>query len=920
VFTRLLAFSALLAALAAAPSRAAAQGVAGVVVGTPRTDSAGVADGDVVTVVFPVFNPSADSARVVPAIHVPAGWTAIMGTAPFTLAPGVHDTWLVSLLSPAHAAAGAYVMHADLVAGNATTRDSVVVQVRERHGLDVVVTDVPRWTMAGDRYEAQFLVRNTGNVADSLVLKGSSSRGVRTTLDTTSLILAPGASTPVRVTVQMTDTVAHATNDVVELLARSRTDTALHAMSSGVVAVVPARGGFMSGLATIPAQLSLRAVNGAAGLAPALLTGSGTIPGSNTQLDFTFQAPAAHDGPHGFGERQQYQLSLTSDNYRLKLGDQFYGYSALTSGGGLGTGAEFDRTGGILNGGAYVQQPRFVSNAPTEEGFYFGTTPRFPVSATAALVTRQNAVGGDVRVASFSARGTLPTGVRMDFESALSDSASLGGHGNTVRLGGNSHGVDYNAGYQWSSGDFAGPTRGSLYKDAHVSYRAWRDLTLSANASLRVGRWQPIPGVSMSQRLGTATITAGYAGVATLEYGVLSRRDESVATLVDGVQRGLRATGEIPAGPVALSVVAEHGVVADALAGNTHGYSSMQLTARTELGNGRSVSVYTAANQGSTLGGVSGMVSGGMNAQVALPNNFEIGMNGSAQRQRGFFSSNASWLGQMDAHLDYRLPDRSVIGAHIRMWQSPTASGSTSAGAFYLEYRTPVGIPTGPSRQSGRAFGRVVDEATGAPVPGALVHLGAQAAVSDDQGRVKFSALPPAVYHVSLDAAGAAAGAMLTGDVVVDMRHQSTQPVDFRVAVARGGEVVVAVNRYDFQGGTLESSRDSLVAVAPLPNVLVALATTRDTLYQTTDSRGLLDFTQVAPGHYTLSVLPDNVPEHYAFETREVSVVVQPGATHDVKLRLVPQRRVVNMVDGGGINLTLKPNGQGKNDKRLREQ
>jgi hypothetical protein len=446
-----------------------------------------------------------------------------------------------------------------------------------------------------------------------------------------------------------------------------------------------------------------------------------------------------------------------------------------------------------------------------------------------------------------------------------------------------------------------------MYEDAHMSYRAWRDLTLSANASVRVGRWQPTLGQTMKQRMGTASVSASYAGVASLQYGWLSRRDESVVTLVDGTQRGLRASTMIPAGPLQLSVNAEHGVVDDALAGRSHDYSSVQLSARANIGAGRSLSVYAGANGGRTLGGVSGMVSTGAYAQFALPHNFDLGLNGSAQRQNGVLGLAPSWFGQLDAHVDYRLANRSVLGLHARVWATPGAGANPNNTALYLELRTPVGIPTGPSRQPGRALGQIVDAATGAPVPGALVRMGTQASVSDAQGRVAFRALQPAVYHVALDASGAAAGAVLTGDVVVDTRRATGTPVNFRVAVARGGEVRVAVQRFDFVGGTLEASADSLAPSAPMSNVVVALASAGDTLYQTTDARGRLDFSQVAPGHYTLSVLPCAVPEHHVFEARELAVEVRPGTSRDVQLRVVPQQRAVTFVSGGGVTLTVKP-------------
>src|ERR1035437_6109253 len=193
---------------------------------------------------------------------------------------------------------------------------------------------------------------------------------------------------------------------------------------------------------------------------------------------------------------------------------------------------------------------------------------------------------------------------------------------------------------------------------------------------------------------------------------------------------------------------------------------------------------------------------------------------------------------QSAPRLDYRFVGGQSLSLHGRVWQNPSVSGSADARAIYLEFRSPVRLPVGPSRVTGRAEGWITDAATGKPLVGALVRISDQAAVTDKAGRVAFSGLAPAKERVSIDATGAAAGAMLVGDAFVDTREKSTRPVLFALSVARGGSVRALVRILGPALGPLAENTDARGTVGMEPNVLVARTSGRDTGYQASDERG----------------------------------------------------------------------------------
>ena len=872
-------------------------------------DSARIDAGTVLTTVFTVRNAGRDTVLAVPTVTVPKGWTVVMGGAPLSVAPGITDTWLVGVSVPASAAAQRYVMNGKLTAGDASVSDSIVVQVNERRALEVLSIDMPGWVMAGSRYESRFIVRNRGNVASTISLTGATSRGTRVETVPSTMSLAPGASALVTVRVAIANTFERSTDDVLEVTAVDPSDRSTRVSASTRTTVVSSEES--SRFATIPAMLSLRSIGTASGVSPVALSGSSLLADRKTNVDFLLQAPAGRQTQFGFGERDEYRANFKNANWSLKLGDNLYGFSDLTSSGMLGTGAGFAGTLGNFSAGLYAQHPRWVPGESAEEGMFVGTKPDSLRQLSTTFVERQTQ-NGAVSVGSVGGRLRLFPGATLELETATSDSNHATGLAERARMSGTLRGVNYQFGILNGNSSFAGLARGTMIEDGSFSARVAGKLTIGASGSVRVSNFAtPLDGVP-AQRFSTASVNASYGGVATVEYGFLSRHDDGVLTQVDGTQHGVRATTSLPVGPASFSLSYERGVINATLDSSSRPYSVVSISAQTKLWHAGTFSVFGSHNDGSTLTGQSsGVADAGVSLDLHLPFNLELQLSTSAQRATlGVFDGSGSWYSESDARLDYRFAGGQSLSLRERIWQNPGiagSAGSANANAIYLEFRTPIRLPVGPSHSAGRAEGIIVDANTGKPVVGALVRLADQAAVTDKDGRVRFSGLEPDRHRVSIEATGAAAGALLVGDAFVETSATATQPAKFSLAVARGGTVRALVRRLDAANGTLSTSGDSLVTVSMEPNVLVALQSGRDTIYQSSDDRGRLDFGAVAPGKWTLVVMPGDLPDHHVFESDRVEVTVNPGSRSDIELRLVPQRRMVTFIGPESISLRAVP-------------
>jgi hypothetical protein len=862
--------------------------------------------GSVVTTVFTVKNLGSGDTRVQPAITVPRGWTVVMGSAGFSIAPGASDTWLVGVAVPATAVAGTYVVRGALLWNGTAVADSTTVRVSEHRAIEVLSLDVPGWVMAGSRYEARFLVRNRGNVPASINLAGSTSRGTSVETEPRAATLSPGAGTTVTVRVAMAQTFARTTDDVLELTAADQADAGVRVVASARTTVVPVDAG--RGLATIPAVLSLRSIGGASGVAPIALAGGGTLQDNATLVDFFLQSPTGRQSPYGFGERDEYRANFRNSRFTLRLGDNPYGFSQLTSSGMMGTGAEFDGKLGAFSAGAYAQHLRWVPGSVSEAGIMLGTAPDSNRQLFSTFVERRSA-GMPVSVGSLGGRLRLSSAASVQLEAATSDSARANGVAERARLYGSTGRMTYDLGMLHGGTEFAGMARGTTVEDGSFSARIGSQLTIGASGSIRLSDFAtPLSGVP-AQHYATANVSASYGGVGSLEYGWLSRHDDGALTPVDGTQRGIRATSSLPLGADAsVSVSFERGAVNATMESSPRAYDVLSVSAQTRLWNAGTLSVFGAHNDGSTLtGATSGVANAGVSLNLHLPLRFELGLSTSAQRAvLGVFDGSGAWFSQSDARLDYQFAGGQTISLRERVWQNPQMQGSANARAIYLEFRTPVRLPIGPSRATGRAEGRIVDAATGQPLAGALVRVADQAAVTDRDGRVYFSGLAAARQRVSLDATGAAAGALLVGDAFIDVRDQQPRPATFALSVARGGNVRVLIRVMGPALGTLSPARDSLIAIGVEPNVLVALTSGRDTIYQSSDDRGRIDFGTVAPGAWTLVAMPGDLPDHHVFATDRMAVTVLPGLRNDVELRLVPKQRAITFI-GNDVPLKAKP-------------
>ncbi|MDB4899645.1 MAG: isocitrate dehydrogenase, NADP-dependent, partial [Gemmatimonadetes bacterium] len=853
--------------------------------------------GSAVTIAVRVTNVSSDTLTVTPRVFAPVDWSTLLGTFPFVLAPHEGDTWLVSVRIPARAAAGRYgiLLRAEDAARHTLIADSVWVDVKPRHKVELTLAERPSYAVSGSAYRGVFLVQNKGNVPATLALKSSSLLG--SSVDAPrELSLDANESRLVHVGAVTVVDGQEARDEVIELRATDVADTSAHAGSSMRLTIVQ-RPGTGDQLHTVGATLRLRAADASAGVSPYELSGGGQLrEGGTEQIDFLMRGKAALGSP--FGDREEYHLGIRGKNFSTMVGDGVYSASPLTSAGQRGFGGVVNLGDDLLGGSAYTQRFSALSGSSGERGLTLraGSDDLYAAPRVAFSAVTRN--GGGLlpgNLLGASTRLHPGAGVALDMEYAASSGPSGRGGARSLRLSrdGLLH-VDF--GHLDADSNFAGSARGSTYDFVNLNTKSWRDLRLNATAASTqtVGSLLALGTV---QQFTTSTLEISHTSGYSLGYTTLARHFLTGEITTGEAQQGVVARADRTFGLAHLWGTGEVGRARDSLVAPTHGYEQLTLGVSAPFGP-HVLSLYGETSQGAAATrGAARIRTIGADAQLQFGPTTSFTIGGSATKsdvpQGGY--------AQVDARLVQLLPTGASVSMRLRLGGRDLVDAAMGQKLAFLEYSTPLHLPIGPSRAPGRVQGRVVDQQTGRGVAGALVRLGPQAAITDDDGHVAFAGLPAGAYRISLGQQLSNGSSVFTGDPDVHVDSTNRNPAVFHVAVEPAGTVSGTVRRMLVARTGLGTAPDSLVDGGPLEGVSVALAGAKDTLYRNTDASGTFEFTDVPSGTWTVIVMAET-PSQTAWELESIPVVMRAGQKATVKFRLMPKRRRVRIVSGDGID------------------
>ncbi|CAN5563391.1 hypothetical protein BH09GEM1_BH09GEM1_44500 [soil metagenome] len=841
-----------------------------------------------VSAVLRVSNRGASRASLVPHLELPVDWSAPMGSLPFEIAPGDADSWIVSVRIPARAPAGIYTIgiSAEESASHTVVRDSLTIDVLAQKGLELALTNRPTYAVSGNAYRTSFLLQNRGNVVTTVLIQGKSALGGGVVIDSTLLVLPAGASVPLSASVETKTKGQQAQDDILEIKVTDAMDSTNVAQASARVTIVQ-EANAAEPLHRIGSQLRLRAANASAGVSPYELTGVGALrDGGDDQLSYVFRgSPGARSQ---FGDQDEYRIGLRGKDYEARVGDGLYRVSSLSSNGQTGFGGGLDVQHGNLSAGALVQRFRFQPDSPTESGAYVAAQAPTLFGAPRLSLSGLNRSKGylEGRIFGTSLTVTPADLATVELEVAGSNGPLGNGKATSARVSGGTD-VRYDLGHVGADAPFAGAYRGATHDYASVTAKLSSDFQLNGaigshqSSALNLGLFAP-------QAFRSSGVTLEYEGKYSLQYSGITRNSALAMMSFQDTQRGVLARAEQTFGATRLWGGVGTGY-ATAFAGEAHAYHEQSFGMSTYRGV-NSLSIYGERSDGMAITrGADKVITLGADGRFRVGPSTWVSFNGFQTRVPSSGDHNA----QLDASIAQTLSNGATIGLRMRMLSNIVdVSGRQIA---FLEYTTPLQLPIGKARVTGRARGRVVDQETGRGVAGTLVRLGPQAAITDGEGRVAFAGLPTGEYLLSIAQQATQTATIFTGDPTVRIDSMRTVPTTFALAVERAGIVTGSVRQMAVARKGIDAAPDSLADSGPVSDVSIALVGARDTLVAVTDAAGNYRFAEVVSGSYVLKVMTE-AQAGTRWEPAEIDVSVKPAVASQVTFRLVPRRRAVQMI------------------------
>lgn len=846
--------------------------------------------GATVTSAFMVMNARQDSVEVTPSIETPKDWTVLMGNSDFTVGGNASAMLMLSVAVPARAAAGVYPIRV-MVTSSLDPRgagDSILVVVPPRRALELTLGQRPGFVVSGRNYDASWFVRNRGNLPTQVRVAVKSALGVAAGGDTT-ITLAAEEARELRTRVRTRAGVHSAADDVLEISATIVGDTVQPSEVSARVTVVPEPTRKIEDYLRMPVQANVRAAN-TQGVSPFELFGTGYVrDGSPVRAEFLVRGRTGDYSP--FGERDEYRLQLDAPNWRARAGDHFFMLSPLTGGLQPGFGASLEGTRGAFSAGAHGQQFRRDPQGGTEAAAYAGATidgGRVQLNA----VTRN---GGFQPGQVLGAAGSYARSFyHADVEVAQSNDArsSAGGAARTARVGAAFPSYTFDFGHSFADTTFLGAQRGSQHDYFTGNASPLELVSFATNLSRHRTDLSRSAGVPYTEALDVGILSATALDRFTFELQGARRSTEISGVAAASRQLGARFRADQDLPFVHLSLESELGRSREA--DSTLQFTHLSLGARRGFKFG-STSVWGETySGGSILRGMIGSSTIGGDATLRLFDATSATLVGYMTRSD---VAGAGWASQLDARVVHGLKTGATISLRARLMGGGTVA-SRDRHVAYLEYGMPLRLPISRLRTPGRVRGRVVDAVTGSGVPGALVRLGPQMAITDRDGEVAFGGVPGGQHRLSMSQETSFADAVFVDDPTVLVDSAQPTPTTFRLAIARGARVNIVARRYTALRTAIAGAPDSLVDAGPLANATLVLAGARDTLYRTTAENGTATFTDVPPGHWVIAIRGD-APAFHRFEPDRAELTLEPGEIQRHDFRLVPRRREVQMIGDG---------------------
>ncbi len=799
--------------------------------------------------------------------------------------------------------------------------DSVdlAIQVAAVDNLEFIVDPPPATVIAGDTYVLRPRVTNHGNSRVNVQLTFKSDLGFKINAEACTFPLEAGASREIVCHVVTEKSfprhASHAVNFKVAATAAS--GKTLTASRAAIVEVIPLISGSRDPFHHLPVQLRTTVLmeTGHAAQFQAEVSGAGSLDEAGEhRIDFLLRGPDVQNSSF-FGERDEYGVSYHGANWDVDLGDRTFVLSPLTEKQTFGRGAGVTWHEDKTVAGGFYMSTRYRQRNSDELGAFVrrDLTDSFSLQANFLRKSGGEALQADAlpqNIVTLESHYRVGKGLDLRLESGVSRSDE-GVTDNAWRA--EAHGeLPGNIGYAIEHAHAGSKFRG-YYSGNNTTYAsATKAITAKFRVHASLNQYKGDLArndirSNVVNRENSWTGGANYSVTKSTEFSVDWRHTERADILkpvsYDFVEDSVRTGLGQSFGKLRLQSFLDLGTLDNHLTGESGKFQRYTASLHWTPTAHQSYSVFAGYGPSAFTAAADKALNVGVSARWQLKENLTTDLSCARNQYDGLIGREQD---QALASVRYQFEDKSslsVVGRWLHSATKDAAAKATNEAAVLVTYSIPLSLPVSRKRSIGVLQGRVFDATKGreAGLARVVLQVGEQFAVTDSAGIFEFPALKPGPCELRVVQDSLGARMAMETPLPKKLRIRPAETTSVELAAAPACSVSVRLTRYEFADGNSLTASGALREDGSQEAVTVELTDGRDVWRAQTDRTGGVAFDRLPGGRWTLRAASSDLPALHAIENPERTLVLKPGESQQVALRVLPQRRTLRVLDHGTI-------------------
>jgi hypothetical protein len=857
---------------------------------------------------FLIINNTSDNRQFSPEITLPDGWKLIIKDSPFELNANKSDIRLISFLVPRDALAGKYNVTYSVKAKNlpSSSGSGIISVISELYNLQVIVLPInklkvgllnaPEYVLAGDEYQASFLVTNESNAVKTIVIETNNRENLSSNADAKKIQLASGESKTVNVTVKSDKNIKTLIKHNLTLTAKMADDEKIKGQASSNVDIIPLVNKGGERYHNLPIQI----------------TTSGDMSNQEDETDYGFQEEIYGKGTldedeeknvefllkgqrtsnGSYRDYDNYRLNYWTDSYKLGLGDNSYALSPLITNSSYGRGVNGELGIGKARFGAFYQEDkRYTPRQRNVAGYInFSGNDKYEINLN---YLRKKELG-NFGIASLYGQLKPAKNINLNLEFATNKdnyAYQLQGYGSHRR-------ISYSLQFLHAEPDYPGSYKNRDHLSVNVAIPIWRRF------GINTGFRQEKNNLDLNPKYGSAILGRNYqsglnggffAGNSfSISYSLRTYRDRFEQPKInrDEITYGFRLGQKIKI--INFGSAFERGKLKDNLTNQiseleSYNFSINLTPTRWLLSN----IYYNCRNNINFTGEIQ------KNENIGLDSTLRIG-------DKAYFRFSYRDSNYQSPNRNYNVKSYNLNMSN-NLWHNHQISiqgryndyKDRSTKALTFEYRAPFNLPISRKKDIGKVKGRIYNEETNQAISNVILILNQTTAVSDKDGNFFFPAIKTGNYKLYVNMANIGVGYIANQKIPMDVCIEDKKENSIEIGVTRSIAIIGQVMVYDFETAKRDGEEKKIVESGGLGNTIAEITNGSEIKRQYTDGNGNFSFERMRPGKWTLKIYDFDLPKYHYLEKGLYEFELKPGESTNVLIKVLPKERRIRIIKQG---------------------